>query len=205
MTKDTSIWMAMKEINVFSLMSRYRSELMGIAILGVLVGHFISLTGISHDIIWVKLLGIVPRLAFTQGFLLLSGLGLYYSFTHNGDIRQFYVRRIKRLVIPFFLLSAWYFIYTDFIADFSPVLFIGHVSSIAFWFVGNYCGMWYIAISFVMYALFPFMYKLLINSNLHRLGGGQNMLTSAACSSNNDRFGIKIHAAEVLRDGEYRD
>ena len=159
----------MKEINVFSLMSRYRSELMGIAILGVLVGHFISLTGISHDIIWVKLFGILPRLVFTQGFLLLSGLGLYYSYYHNGDIWLFYKRRIRRLVIPFFLLSVCYFIYTDFIADFRPVLFLGHVSSIAYWFVGNYCGMWYIAISIVMYALFPFMYKLLFDSKL--MGG----------------------------------
>ena len=143
----------------FYLFSRYRTELMGVAILGVLIAHSFSLGQIPKTNLFLKALDIIPRLAFTEGFLFLSGFGLYYSFLKNDDIKDFYNRRLKRLIIPFIVLSAWYFIYTDLVKSFEPIAFVGHITSLAFWIEGNYNGMWYIALSIILYALFPFFYK----------------------------------------------
>lgn len=109
----------------------------------------------------MKILGFIPRVAFTQGFLFLSGIGLYYSFAKNSCIKDFYIRRLKRLMLPFAILSSWYYVFQDFIEDCNPVYFILHISSMAFWVEGNYNGMWYIAISILIYALFPLFHKLI--------------------------------------------
>ena len=155
------------EKNPFVLFSSYRNELMGIAIIGVLVAHAIGLGEIQTSNMVTKIIAVIPRLAFTQGFLFLSGFGLYYSFAKNSSIKEFYLRRVKRLMIPFFVLSSWYYIFHDFIETFKPVDFLLHLSSLAFWFDGNYNGMWYIAMSVVLYALFPLCYKLILTN-----GGG---------------------------------
>ena len=84
----------------FNLISKYREELMGYAIFGVLV---------SHLLMWldIKIPGVnmVLRLIYTQGFLFLSGFGLYYSLSKSSEILPFYKRRVKRLYIPFALMA----------------------------------------------------------------------------------------------------
>lgn len=65
------------------LFSKYRNELMGIAIIGVLVVHVLSFGKIEASNLGVTIIFFISRLAFTQGFLFLSGFGLYYSFKKN--------------------------------------------------------------------------------------------------------------------------
>lgn len=149
--------------NPLILFSEYRAELMGIAIIGVLIGHTIILGNITINNTFIKFLNIIPRLAFTQGFLFLSGFGLCYSFTKNNNIKQFYLKRIKRLLIPFIILSAWYYLFQDLIENRNFIGFLMHISSLAFWIEGNYNGMWYIAISIVLYTIFPLCYKYIHN------------------------------------------
>lgn len=115
--------------NPLILFSEYRAELMGIAIIGVLIGHTIILGNITINNTFIKFLNIIPRLAFTQGFLFLSGFGLCYSFTKNNNIKQFYLKRIKRLLIPFIILSAWYYLFQDLIENRN---FIGFLIYIVF-------------------------------------------------------------------------
>ncbi len=155
----------MKNNNIFALIGRYRTELMGIAIIGVLLGHSAAWMDIDESSIITKVIfGLVPRLVFTEGFLLLSGFGLFFSFSRNPDVRSFYYRRLKRLLIPYILLSAWYFIYTDFIVSSNPIGFLGHITTLAFWTEGNFGGMWYIAVSVLLYSLFPIFYKFMFET-----------------------------------------
>lgn len=49
--------------------SEYRAELMGIAIISVLIGHTINFGNITINNTFIKFLNIIPRLAFIQGFL----------------------------------------------------------------------------------------------------------------------------------------
>lgn len=43
----------------------------------------------------------------------------------------------------------------DFIIDFVPGNFLLHITTAGFWVMGNYDGMWYVAVSIVHYLLFP--------------------------------------------------
>lgn len=87
----------------WSLISKYRSSLMGLGIIGVMLAHFL---------IWVEAKGVIVYalkpfigLVFTEGFLLLSGLGLYYSFRKDSRLGLYYKKRIYRLLLPFLIIS----------------------------------------------------------------------------------------------------
>ena len=147
------------ELNIV-LFSRYRSTLMGIAILGVLSGHFFTLSGITPTNIITSSLSKIYILVFTQGFLFLSGFGLYFSYSKNSCVIDFYKRRLLRVFVPYIILTTPYYIFEDIIA-FQPDLlkFIGHITTLGYWFVGTSNGLWYIAVSIVLYIIFPLAHK----------------------------------------------
>jgi len=91
----------------FRLFSKYRSMLMGIAIFEVMLGHAIGWNEITFSNPLISF--VVSRListVHTPGFLLLSGLGLSYSYSRNNDIKQFYLRRLQRMWLPFIMMAA---------------------------------------------------------------------------------------------------
>lgn len=144
------------DFNLLQLISKFRTELMGYAILGVLIAHLLMYSG--HPIRFVDF---VCRLVYTQGFLFLSGFGLYYSYSKDGRIRSFYIKRINRLYIPFVLISFIFLAASCFAKGESIVDFIAYLTTIAFWYKGNYFGMWYVAVSLLLYALYPYLHRFL--------------------------------------------
>ena len=95
----------------FSVLSRFRQELMGIAILGVCLLHAFDWAGIGDSVI-SKAISPFARIAFTEGFLFLSGFGLYYSFSKNSDLRQFYLKRVNRVLLPYMIMGLPFFLLT---------------------------------------------------------------------------------------------
>lgn len=85
----------------WSLITKYRNMLMGIGILGVMFAHCLEWGNVSGVIalIFKPFNGLV----FTEGFLFLSGFGLYYSFSKNDELKGFYRKRVNRLLIHSFL------------------------------------------------------------------------------------------------------
>lgn len=86
--------------------SKYRSQLMGIATLLILFGHSAG-NGVLMPRWMVSLCGIAS--VGVDIFLLTSGFGLYFSLNslykdHNGDLRLWYKRRYKRLLIPYVII-----------------------------------------------------------------------------------------------------
>ena len=134
---------------------------MGLAMLCVLAGHcYLSEVLPGH---LYAALSIVMYGFFTQGFLLLSGLGLYVSFSKNPNIKEFYKRRIWRVLIPYLIIATPYFIFTDIYAHHDALAFVAHETTLAFFFQGNFSGMWYIAASLFLYAIYPFVHKFLFD------------------------------------------
>lgn len=131
---------------------------MGWAILGVMLAHVKTICEFPDTLI-NKLLGVLCYSVFTGGFLLLSGLGLYNSIHYDNNIMHFYRKRVLRLLVPYWIISTPYFIYTDLIVGESALSFIGHVSTLSFWVSGNFSGMWYVSVSVLLYAIFPFFYR----------------------------------------------
>lgn len=138
--------------------SKYRTEIMGYAILGVMLAHIKGICGFP-DTIFNKLLGVFCFSVFTGGFVFLTGLGLCFSLYKDGNLKRFYMKRIKRLLISYWIISTPYFLYTDLYLNSDAVAFVEHVTTISFWLQGNYSGMWYIAMTVVIYLIYPFMHK----------------------------------------------
>lgn len=160
----------------YSIIGKYRSELMGIAMLNVLVLHSLSWTGFSNPVWAANLLNIFGRLLFTEIFLFLSGYGLYYSLYKNGNIGAFYIKRAKRLVVPFWIMTFPFFVAWFLMMKYGFGGLIMRLSTLQFWFHGNYSGMWYIAISVFLYLCFPLIFRI-----LHKRWGGGNAATLNLC------------------------
>lgn len=141
----------------FNLISKYRTQLMGIAILEVLIAHSFAWLNFPE-----KFIHLSSKMVFTQGFLLLSGLGLYYSYSKNKSIINFYLRRIQRVWFPYMLMATpFVLLISHFREDITPIKIIGWITSIGYFFPGKtqYCNMWYIAMSLFCYSIFPLVYN----------------------------------------------
>lgn len=145
----------------FAIFSKYRGELMGIAILGVCLLHAFKWAGIEESAI-AHAVGPFARIAFTDGFLFLSGFGLYYSFSKNSDLRRFYIKRVNRVLLPYMIMGLPFFLIGLATGGMSLSAFLLKLTSLYFWFFGN-DGMWYISMSMALYLLFPFAYKFLFD------------------------------------------
>ena len=146
----------------WSLLSKWREILMSIGITGVMIAHLLRWSDIHGVISYIfkPFVGLV----FTEGFLLLSGLGLYYSFKKNSDVRSFYRKRINRLFIPFLIISLPFYLERSFAYNQSVGDFLLNITALHFWFAGN-DGMWYISVSLLLYFVFPFIYKYVFKNN----------------------------------------
>jgi len=89
-----------------SLISKYRTPIMGLAIINVLFGH-------SGMVLWGPFNYLVNSVWLIDIFFFFSGLGAYHSLTKNDNVLEFYKRRVKRIypaylpaVICYILLNA---------------------------------------------------------------------------------------------------
>lgn len=97
-------------MNIHTL-SRYRGELMGIAMLVVILFH---VAGQRHDTLWYCMArcGNVG----VDMFLFLSGIGLWYSFTKGiqgfraSELLSFYKRRLLRIYPAWLLFACLFYI-----------------------------------------------------------------------------------------------
>lgn len=153
-----------KKGNFFQLISSYRTELMGYGILGVMLMHIVM--RLPFDI---PLIGDVARFVYTQGFIFLSGFGLYYSFTRNRNITLFYERRMMRLYLPYLIISIPFFLVIVIVTHQDIIDFGGYLTTLIFWVNGNFYGMWYIAVTIFLYALFPLIFIAMFKSE--HMGG----------------------------------
>ena len=136
----------------FQLISDCRSELMGYAILGVFICHIIM--RIPYDF---PLLPDLARLVYTQGFIFLSGFGLYFSYSKNSNLTHYFKRRVNRLFIPYLLMSFPFLTVIVIVTGQSFINLLGYLTTISFWFNGNFYGMWYIAVQLMLYIVFPLL------------------------------------------------
>ncbi len=151
----------------WGLLSKYRTELMGFSIIWVMFYH-----SYLDGMVFPKKLGIPSILNFilkhgacgVEIFLLLSGLGLYYSFNKNKSLSYFYKNRVKRVVIPYFLIASGFWIWQDLFYKPNIVKFIKNITLFSFWETG-YIRLWYIALLIPLYLIFPFLYYFIYGKN----------------------------------------
>ena len=87
----------------WNLVSRFRSEIMGVAIILVVICH-------SDAFSWGKIQLYINEFmkVFAIGvdiFLFVSGIGLYFSMKKNSDVFCFYKKRFLRIIPEFLIIS----------------------------------------------------------------------------------------------------
>lgn len=154
----------MTQLLGLQLISKYRAELMGGATIGVLVGHIIAFGNFD-----VPVLDTIAHGIHTPGFLFLSGFGLFYSLSKDSNAKEFYKRRFWRFLLPYVLISLPFLCRSILTGNFEFGNFLLRLSTLNFWINGNTDGMWYIAVSLVLYIITLPIYYWISNAYVDRL------------------------------------
>lgn len=137
-------------MNDYHDISRYRSELMGWAIVWVMMLHF--------TFIQLKPLGFVAQYGIigVDIFLFVSGYGLFFALEKSVSLRSYYKRRLLRIFPAYYIIGIFYsfFLFYDGITD-----YLFRFTTLGFWFDGLYCD-WYIPSIVLLYLLSPYVKKL---------------------------------------------
>lgn len=149
------------------LISSYRTELMGISAILVLVvhanGNDVLLPDCIQSIFNYGQLGV-------DMFLFLSGLGMYYSLSGFKICNLFiwYKRRFIRLLLPYVVIALPIYLFDYWINNESICEILLRFSTISFWTKHN--ASWFVALLIPLYLLTPFL-SILIESTQKYRGG----------------------------------
>ena len=139
-----------------------RNALFGISAVWIVLFHINGFVGIPIPPSFLhKLLSIFFSFGNTgvDVFLFLSSIGLLFSLKKNS-IKDYYVHRLKRIMIPYLLIGLLFYLWYDFVFMKDGIVqFILNWSTLNCWISGQ-DHMWYISFIVVAYALFPLLYYL---------------------------------------------
>ena len=157
--------------------SKYRSAILGLAIIEIVIFHFCAdcTTAVEYmgnqmiyklTKLYISVLGSVG----VEFFVLLSGIGLYYSFSKDCDIKSFYKRRIIKILPTYTIIGGLLWFIRDMIVLRESIwVFLSDFTLVSFWTHGNTL-VWYIAFCLLIYALCPLIYSFLFYQNKQRIG-----------------------------------
>lgn len=140
-----------------SLLSKYRTSLMGLAMIYVMLFH---IGGNNHSNLWYCI-GRCGNIG-VDIFFFLSGIGLWFAWTKTPHLRHFYYRRLIRIYPTWLIISACYYIprcidgkldVTDTILEMAFNWGFWHHLELNFWFVPAIL---------LLYVLAPFYMRLII-------------------------------------------
>lgn len=129
------------------LLFRYRTEIMGIAAIMIILGHTVY-WGIDYGLLTPLL---ILGYSGVDVFLFLSGFGLFYAMSKTSAVSSFYYRRFIRVIPTFVALMC--------------LASIMHYKTWTLgWFLNPmtwFYSYWYIPFILLMYLIFPFFYRIL--------------------------------------------
>jgi len=155
----------------FYYLSKYRAELMGLAIVWILWFHagfsfgFISAPFLRKTLFFIQESGACG----VDVFLMLSGMGVLCSLEKN-PVPRFYLNRLKRVGIVW-----WLFLAIDLILGLlsleTPLRFVeilGRATFTGYWFGLSGQGNWYVYAIMLFYLISPLVYYLLRRTQFAR-------------------------------------
>lgn len=152
----------MKKNNTFELFSKYKTLIMGIATISVIIFHFtddLRIYNYNYDGIF-KMYNYFISSGGVDIFLLMSGLGCYYSYSKNPNYEKFIIKRAKKILIPYFSLAIPVYVFNNLVyLKRSWIYIIKDLLFITFIKNGNTL-FWYILFIMICYLIFPYLYNL---------------------------------------------
>ncbi len=132
-----------------SLLSQFRTELMGISTLLILICHMpASVPEMPQSVGYILSIGNIG----VDFFLFISGFGLYHSLKKSGQsLLSWYGRRFKRILVPYFLISVPFYVFKDWNVGIGRMIL--DISTISFWI--DHHGVWFIALLIPLYLVAP--------------------------------------------------
>lgn len=175
-------------------LSLYRTELMGFAAIGIICCHAYA-NGVILPKWFTLFFG--GQLGVSV-FFFLSGLGIWYSLQHvnrcvwwwEGEVYHWYIKRYKKLFIPFLMLAIPFFAYQTISGGHNIWFFITRITTIEFWISGD--GAWFVSPLVVLYLIAPW-WKMLLQAT--KLSTVLSMLAFFAVLCFGDL--VKNHSSEI--------
>ncbi len=146
----------------YRIFSTNRGSIMGVAIILVLVFHFFEDyvddfggAGTVQSVLY-NIFGSVG----VELFLLMAGIGLYYSLKRDNNLGRFYIKRASRILVPYFLLAipAWAvydILYGDnFVTYLKDLFFVSFFDNGTTWF-------WYVLLVAFLYVIYPLIFAVI--------------------------------------------
>ena len=149
-----------KKWNLYSI-SQSRAIIMGFATLIVALFHCYSLR-YGSVFNFIRNTGNVG----VDIFLFVSAIGLYFSFTKNSNVKEFYKKRLLRIFPAIFIVGTIYYCYIR--VDF--LTYLKNITLISL-FTNGTRDLWYFTLTIIMYFLYPILYKAIHNKGLRGLIG----------------------------------
>lgn len=137
-----------------SLLSKYRTELMGMATMMILICHA-KANGVimPHIIEQISLFGGYG----VEIFLLLSGIGLSYSLEKKTIYKDWLKKRYLRILLPYFMIALPWFVVSAIQHEEGINRILLDTTTLSFWLYGR--GAWFIALLLPLYLTTPLIYK----------------------------------------------
>ena len=148
-------------------LSTYRNELFGLAAISIMIHHFVSdflesqLYHMADPAVRILARGYYQGIGSigVEIFLLLSGMGLFYSFCKDEKLLPFYKKRFVRVLPAYCLVGGIYFAVRNLVITKGGIKgFLGEFTFYTFWRDGD-TAMWFIAAILVFYLIYPLFYK----------------------------------------------
>lgn len=147
--------MKLKETLPLSILSEWRTELMGLAAILIIICHSTAYIHLPKVLSYVLSLGNVGN----EIFLFLSGMGLYYSLNKRmGGAKKWYIRRYRRIMMPYLILAIPIGAYFCFINQKTILDYFLYLSTLSYWSEHNTA--WFVAVLIPLYLITPFLFAI---------------------------------------------
>lgn len=137
------------------VLNECRGYLFGVAALLIVLGHSQNFLSSIFPQKIIDLIG-YGGIGVTM-FAFLSAIGLWQSLEQNPSVKEFYFKRIKKVLIPYLIIAVPFYLVYGFWQSRSILDTITDISLIGYWLYGR--GAWYIAWILPVYLVYPFYKK----------------------------------------------
>lgn len=142
-----------------NLISKYRTQLMGIAAIMIILCHTVPY-GIELPRFLLKPLEYCN--IGVEIFLFLSGLGCYYSLSKGIGVKEWYKKRFIRIFVPYVIICFFSLVGDIFGGDIDWLMYLYQFSTLSYWTHHN--AAWFVALLIPLYLITPFFYNLIRSS-----------------------------------------